>query len=133
MKKNPLKEGIITENFKGIGTVTQWMIQERAAELAEINDHSTVDYAQQDWEQAKRELTGELEISPEDHLLSSIPESEREEVLSESYAVKAQTVNGDDENDDGQSDGERLVEEGMREAVHDQMLQGARRRQPNDE
>jgi hypothetical protein len=133
MKKNPLKEGIIAENFKGIGTITQWMVQERAAELAEINDHSTVDYAQQDWEQAKRELTGELEMSPKDHLLYTIPESERWDALTEPSALKAQAVNGDDENDDGQSDGERLVEEGMREAVHDKMLQGARSRQPNDE
>jgi hypothetical protein len=37
MKTNPLKEGVLTENSAGIGTVTREMVQARAAELAVIN------------------------------------------------------------------------------------------------
>ena len=37
MKINPLKEGVLTENSAGIGTVTRKMVRERAAELALIN------------------------------------------------------------------------------------------------
>ena len=37
MKANPLKEGVLTENSAGIGTVTRKMVRERAVELAAIN------------------------------------------------------------------------------------------------
>ncbi|HEV2436409.1 MAG TPA: hypothetical protein VG077_10455 [Verrucomicrobiae bacterium] len=37
MKTNPLKEGAVTENSAGIGTVTRKMVRERAVELAVIN------------------------------------------------------------------------------------------------
>jgi hypothetical protein len=33
MKTNPMKEGVLTENSAGIGTVTQKMVRERAVEL----------------------------------------------------------------------------------------------------
>ena len=37
MKTNPLKEGALTENSAGLGTVTRKMVQERAVELAVIS------------------------------------------------------------------------------------------------
>ena len=40
MKTNPLKEGALTENSAGIGTVTRKMVRERAIELAIINGRS---------------------------------------------------------------------------------------------
>ena len=43
MKTNPLKEGILTENSAGVGTVTGKMVGERAAELALIDGRSTED------------------------------------------------------------------------------------------
>ena len=33
MKTNPLKDGIVTENSAGIGTVTRKVVRSRAAEL----------------------------------------------------------------------------------------------------
>ena len=36
MKTNPLKQGALTENSAGIGTVTRKMVRERAVELAVI-------------------------------------------------------------------------------------------------
>ncbi len=36
---NPLKEGALTENSAGIGTVTKQMVRQRAAELAVIDGH----------------------------------------------------------------------------------------------
>jgi hypothetical protein len=41
MKINPLKQGILTENSAGIGTVTRKMVRERAVELAVINGRAT--------------------------------------------------------------------------------------------
>ena len=37
MKINPLKDGVISENSAGIGTVTRKMVRTRAAELAVID------------------------------------------------------------------------------------------------
>jgi len=34
MKTNPLKQGALTENSAGLGTVTRKMVRARAAELA---------------------------------------------------------------------------------------------------
>ena len=52
---------MLTENSASIGTVTRKMVRERAVELAAINGHSTQEVSKSDWEQAKRELTGEPE------------------------------------------------------------------------
>lgn len=126
MKNNPLKQGSLTENSSGLGTVTRKMVRERAVELAVINGHSAQEVSKSDWEQAKRQLTGEPEIDPKDAILDSAPESERWDPVPGSTGHKVSDVPGEDEDEDGRSDSERLVEEGVREAEHDQMLQAAR-------
>jgi hypothetical protein len=64
MKTNPLKEGAMTENSAGIGTVTRKMVRERAIELAAINGRPAHEVSKSDWEQARRELTGNSDINP---------------------------------------------------------------------
>ena len=57
--KNLLKDGHITENGAGIGTITRGMVRERAVELAIISGRAASEVNPSDWDQAKRELTGE--------------------------------------------------------------------------
>jgi hypothetical protein len=121
MKTNPLKEGVLTENSSGIGTVTREMVQARAAELAVINGRSAQDVSKSDWEQAKRELTGEPDTDPKEAILESAPESERWDPVPGSTGHKVPVAPSDDEDDEGRSDNERLVEEGIAGAEHDQM------------
>ena len=64
MKTNLLKEGVLTGNSAGIGTVTRKMVRERAVEMAVINGRSEQEVSKSDWEQAKRELTGETSTDP---------------------------------------------------------------------
>ena len=71
MKTNPLKEGALTENSSGVGTVTRKMVRERAVELAIINGRSAQDVSKSDWEQAKRELTGKPDVDPKEAILES--------------------------------------------------------------
>jgi hypothetical protein len=40
MNTNSLKNGVLTDNSTGIGTVTRKMVRERAVELAIINGRS---------------------------------------------------------------------------------------------
>jgi len=116
----------MSENGHGIGPVSRGMLKERAVELAIINGRTASEVSKSDWEQAKRELTGESDSDVNDTLLESAPESERWDPLPGSQGHKSPEASSDDEDDDGKSDSARLVEEGVAEAEHDQMLQAAR-------
>ena len=132
MKTNPLKQGALTENFAGIGLVTSEMVQERAAELALISSHSTEELSTSDLEQAKRELTGEPEMDPKQAILESAPESERWDPVHGSTGHKVKVTAGVDEDAEGRSDSARLVQQGIDEAEHDQMLQAAKSQAEED-
>jgi hypothetical protein len=125
MKTNPLKEGVLTENSAGLGTVTRKMVRERAVELAVINGRSAQDVSKSDWEQAKRELTGGADTDPKTALLESAPESERWDPVPGSAGHKVPAAPSADEDDEGRSDNERLVDEGVAEAELDQMRQAS--------
>jgi hypothetical protein len=126
MKANPLKDGALTENSAGLGTVTRKMVRDRAVELAVINGHAAQEVSKSDWEQAKRELTGGSDIDPKEAVLESAPESERWDPSSGSTGHKAPVAASEDEDTEGRSDDQRLVEEGVAGAEHDQMVQAAR-------
>ena len=123
MKTNPLKEGVLTENSAGLGTVTRKMVRERAIELAVINGRPAQEASKSDWEQAKRELTGEPYMDLNEAILESAPESERWDPVPGSTGHKVPVAPSADEDDEGRSDNERLVEEGIAGAEHDQMRQ----------
>ena len=126
MKKNQLQDGLIAENFTGIGTVTREMVLARARELAIINGHSPDHVLESEFEQAKRELTGESDMDPKEEALESMPESERWYPTPGSEGRRAPEYSDTDEDDEGRSQSARLVEEGIQEAEHDQMLRAAR-------
>ena len=126
MKTDPLKEAVLIINSTGVGTVTRKMVRERAVELAVINGRAAHDASASDWDQAKRELTGEPDIDPKEATLESASESERWDPLPGSTGHIVPVPSVDEEDDEGRSLGERLVEEGVQEAEHDQMLQASR-------
>jgi len=125
MNSDPLHEGPIIIHGTGIGTVSPGMIRERAAELAVINGRKAHDASQSDRDEATRELTCGNELDPQQVLMESVPESERWDPVPGSGGHEAVTVFDDNEDEDGRSMGERLCEEGVEEAGHDQMLAAA--------
>jgi hypothetical protein len=125
MKTNPLKDGALTENSAGIGTVTRKMVRERAIELAAINGRSAHEVSKSDWEQAKRELTGDSDRDSKEAALESAPESERWDPVPGSTGHKVPVASGEDEDEEGRNDNERLVDEGIEEAEFDQRRQAA--------
>jgi hypothetical protein len=133
MKTNPLKQGSIVENSTGIGTVTSEMVRDRAAELALINGRSANEVSKSDLDQARRELTGDSDKDTNEEILESAPESERWDPVHGSTGRKVPESPSDDEDDEGHSDSARLVEEGVAEAEHDQMLQAAKTQKEKDE
>ena len=121
MKQNPLEEGRFSEHAHGLGTVTKGMIRQRARELALINGrpHHVLD---SDLDQARRELTGEERLIPEESAAELLPEENRWEEVPESVGTKAPTVPPPDE----QTFAETLVEEGVEDAEQDQMVRATR-------
>ena len=126
MNTNPLKQGALTENATGIGTVTRKMVRERAVELAVINGRHEQEASKSDWEQAKRELTGEPDMDPKTAILDSAPESERWDPVPGSTGHKIPVAGSEDEDEEGRSDNERLVEEGIAGAELDNMFQATK-------
>jgi hypothetical protein len=133
MRKNPLNKGIIMENATGIGTVTSEMVEARARELAAINGRPSSQPSKADYEQAKRELTGEAEVDPQEQSIESIPESEGWDPVPRSTGRQAAESLGEDEDAEGRSESAQMFEEGISEAEHDQMRRSAEEEQNSDE
>jgi len=125
MNTNPLKQGVLTENSLGIGTVTRQMVRERAVELAAINGRPPEGVSKADWEEAKLELTGLAGGDQKQITLDSAAESERWDPVSGSTGSKMPMSPSEDEDEEGRSDNERLVDEGMGAAEHDQERQAS--------
>ncbi len=113
-------------NSTGVGTVTPEMVEARAVELALINGRTAKDVSVLDREQAERELTGGPELDPNEAALEAAPESERWDPVPRSTGRIVPVTAEDGEDEDGRSLGEKLIEEGVQEAEHDQMLKAAR-------
>jgi hypothetical protein len=133
MRKNPLNKGIIMENAAGTGTVTPAMVEARARELALIDGRDSSKPTEADYQQAKRELTGEDDIDPQQENLESLPESEAWDPLPGSTGRQATESLGEDEDAEGRSESAQMFEEGISEAEHDQMRQASRAQEESDE
>jgi hypothetical protein len=133
MDKNPLNQGVVIAHGRGVGVVTKKMIHERAAEIALINGRNLHQHDQSDWEQARRELSGGPEVDPETAILESLCEADRSNELPEAEACRAPESPLEDEDEEGRSETEQLVEEGAQEAARDQRLAAARVAQKEDE
>lgn len=122
MNNNPLNKGMIEKNSVGIGQVSTVMVEERAEELALIAGHSVT---QADSEQALRELTGGCEMDDKQLMLESLSEDDRWNLVPGSIGHRAEVFDSEEEDENGRSQGAQLIEEGVSEAAHDQMLQAA--------
>ena len=133
MRKNPLNKGIIMENAAGIGTVTSEMVEARAHELAAINSRPSSEPSEADYQQAKRELTGDTETDPQEESSESIPDSEGWDPVPGSTGRQVADSLGEDEDAEGRSEAAQMFEEGVTEAEHDQMRQAALADEESDE
>ena len=133
MRKNPLNKGIIMENAAGVGTVTSEMVEARARDLAAINGRPSPEPSEADYQQAKRELTGEAETVPQEEGSESVPDSDGWDPVPGSTGRQAADSLGEDEDAEGRSEAAQMFEEGVTEAEHDQMRQAALADEESDE
>src|SRR5437667_6440372 len=101
MRKNPLNKGIIRENAAGLVIVTAEMVEARARELAAINGRPSSEPSEADYRQAKRELTGEAEIDPQEESSESVPDSDGWDPVPGSTGRQAADSLGEDEDRGG--------------------------------
>src|SRR5664279_1764240 len=125
MNKNPLSKGALTENAVGIGPVTRQMVHARTRELALIAGRVPPRVSQGDHEGAKRELTGEADMDRQEAMLEAIPETNRSDPMPDSTGDQVPESPSEDEDDEGRSETEQLVDEGVEEAERDQIFQAA--------
>ena len=126
MKLNPLNKGVLTNNSTGIGPVTPELIHARARELALLAGRISSDVSPADYDQARRELTGGSDTDRQDTILDALPETKRWDPVPGSEGQQAPESPSEDEDDEGRSETEQLVDEGAEEAERDRMLQAAR-------
>ena len=126
--KPRFEKGRLSDRGKGLGTVTKEMVMKRAREIAVINGRSQDNVLDSDVDQAQREMEGEDEINPPLSAAESIPEDKRWDPVPGSEGQQAPTVPAPDE----QTDAEKLVDEGVGDAEHDQEIQATREQARRD-
>jgi hypothetical protein len=122
MKQNQTEEGRLSDRGEGLGTVTKEMVMKRAREIAVINGRSQNNVTDSDLDEALREFQGEDEMNPPLTAAESIPEDQRWDPIGGSEGKQAPTVPAPDE----QTFAEKLVDEGVADAEHDQEIQATR-------
>ncbi len=121
MKKDPNEGGRISEHAHGLGTPTLEMVRARARELAQINGRSPHQVLESDMEEAWRELTGRNQGEAAEDPDQVVSTAQWEPVPSDS-GRRVESTAADDE----QTENEKLTEEGIEDAEHDQMVEGTR-------
>ncbi len=124
MSKNSMKENGLAEHPAGIGAVTRKRVHERAVELAAIDGRSVHEATRADWDQARLELTDDLETSSSEAVLDDVPESGSP--VPGSTGAKVPVPPGEEEDDEGRGGAERLVAKGVAGAAHDRRMEAAK-------
>lgn len=122
MKNHRQSPGKIEDQGSGLGVPSPEQVEERAIELAKIDGRASVKVTDADREQARRELTGESTDSfpPEGPALANAASWSEPPG---SIGHKTPDLLPDDES----THAERLVEEGLDEALHDKMLEAQKK------
>ena len=122
MKQNPEERGRFSDRGEGLGTVTKKMVMVRARQIAVINGRTEKEVMQSDIAEARRELGGEDEMDPTPTRGDVVPEDKRWDPLPGSEGRSAPKIPASDE----QSFAEKLYDEGVADAEHDQEIEATR-------
>jgi hypothetical protein len=113
--------GKIEIHGNGFGAPTPEQVEQRAREIAMIDERDPEDFTDANWDQAKKELLGtSAPAAPEETRENATLEDEWEVVANDSGRRAPRTGDGDE------TLGEQLVAGGVEEATHDQMLEARR-------
>jgi hypothetical protein len=112
--------GKIEVHGNGLGVPSTDEVERRAREIAMIDERDPDEYTDADWDQARREILGEVLPSPPEETKQNMNLEEEWEVTPKDRGHRVPRP-GVDENEE--TLGEHLVADGVEEATHDQMLE----------
>jgi hypothetical protein len=113
------RSGKINVHGNGLGAPSPDLVKQRAREIALIDERNPDEFTEGDWQQAHRELLGELpQTAPEENARTAEVVEEWNVVAADTGHHAPRAADGEDKNL-----GEQLVDDGIEEATHDQMLE----------
>jgi hypothetical protein len=124
MKKISQHKDVLAEGA-AVVQVTRATVRARARELALIAGRDPLNILQTDYEQAKRELTGEADLDRQDAILDALPEAKRWDPVPGSEGRRHTESPSEDEDEEGRSETEQMVDDGSVRAQHDKVFQAA--------
>lgn len=115
--------GKITVHGAGLGAPSPEQVEQRAREIALIDERDPNQFTDADWNQARRELLGDiLPPPPEETELAARMQDDWEVTPDDRGHRVYRPGTGEQE----ETVGEQLVTDGVEEAIHDQMLEARR-------
>ncbi len=115
--------GKISLHGNGMGVPSPEDIERRAREIAMIDERDPDEFTDGDWAQARKELLGAEHPTPQEETKGSAEMSGNWSVTASSRGHRAPRLGAEE---DEESVGENLVNGGIEEATHDQMLEARR-------
>ena len=115
--------GKISLHGNGMGVPSPEDIERRAREIATIDERDPDEFTDSDWAQARKELLGAEHPTPQEETKGSVEMSGDWSVTAASRGHRAPRPGAEE---DEESVGENLVNGGIEEATHDQMLEARR-------
>jgi hypothetical protein len=116
--------GKIESHGNPMGVPSPDDIEKRAREIALIDERDPENFTDADWAQARREMSGEVESTPPEEDDKNIKLQDEWEVTPDDRGHRVPRPGVED--DDGETLGGHLVEDGIDEASRDQMLEARR-------
>jgi hypothetical protein len=115
--------GKISLHGNGMGVASPEDIERRAREIAMIEERDPDEFTEADWAQARKELLGAEHPTPPEETKQSAEMTEEWEVTGSSRGHRVPRPGTEEEEE---TVGENLVNGGVEEATHDQMLEARR-------
>lgn len=111
--------GKITVHGDGLGVPSPDLVEKRAREIALIGERNPDDFTDADWDQARRELLGEIIPAPPEETEENANLEDEWEVVAKDTGHRVPRPGVEEE----ETVGQHLVTDGVEEAAHDQMLE----------
>jgi hypothetical protein len=112
--------GKINIHGNGLGVPSPEMVEKRAREIAMIDERDPDEFTDADWNQARRELHGDMTTPPAEENEGTLKLEEEWEITPDNRGHRVPRPGVDEEEE---TLGENLVSEGVEEASHDQMVE----------
>ncbi len=123
--------GKISLHGSGMGVPSTEDIEKRAREIAMIDERNPDEFTEADWAQARKELLGAEHPTPQEETKGSAEMPDDWEITPENRGRRVPRPGAEE---DEETVGENLVNGGVEEATHDQMLEARREeREQEDE